>query len=344
VRYRAVAKKSIDYSEMSELDRFVRIERIFVRYKRLTNLLEMIGHCHQYSKIAAEPWCLLITGWEGAGKTKVYEWYEQGFPRRDTEEGTVVPILTARIPPKANDKSLATILLKRLGDPLAEKGNRTNQTLRLYKLIEACGVELIILDEFQHFVDWDSLKIIKTVSDWLKNLIDETKKPIVLTGMPYSEVILNAVGNSQLKRRFSLRVSLDFFRWGTADEKKEFRGFLRMVDEKLPLNEFSNLSDPVMAYRLYCATNGVVAYVMKIVRRAAVLAIQRGRERVDCELLAEAFKELVQQENPKKVNPFSADPVTLRVEPFEHIAPTFKATSNGHTGRQKELTAYDVLR
>jgi len=339
-----MAGKPVDYSKMSEHDRFCLIERMFIRYRRLTKLSEMIEYCHQYSKIAAEPWCLLITGWTGAGKTKLYQDYERRFSCVHTEGGRKSPILTARIPPKANDKSLATILLKRLGDPLAEKGSALNQTLRLYSAIEDCGVELIILDEFQHFVDWDSLKILKTVSDWLKVLIDETKKPIVLIGLPYSDVVLNATGNSQLKRRFSLRGNLDFFRWESIEEKKEFRGFLKKIDESLPLNEFSNLSDPVMAYRFYYGTYGVVAYVMKIVRRAAVLAVQKGQEKVDLALLAQAFNELIQPENPRKVNPFLTDPTLLKLEPLEYKAPELKAMTNSIKGKEKELTAYDVLR
>ena len=66
-------------------------------------------------------------------------------------------------------------------------------------------MRLIILDEFQHFVDKDSWRVLKNVSDWLKNLIDETEVPIVLIGMPYAVEILDAPGNEQLQRRFSVR-------------------------------------------------------------------------------------------------------------------------------------------
>jgi hypothetical protein len=131
---------------------------------------------------------------------------------------------------------------------------------------------LVILDEFQHFVDRDSKKVLKTVSDWLKNLINETQKPIILVGMPYADQILDAEGNEQLQRRCAVREKLDPFRW--EDDKKEFRAFLKSIENQLPLMENSNLSNPDTAFRFYCATNGLVGKVMKIVRRATELALE----------------------------------------------------------------------
>lgn len=92
-----------------------------------------------------------------------------------------------------------------LGDPAADKETISSQTLRLRKFIAACEVELIILDEFQHFDDRQSRNVLKTISDWLKNLINQCTVPIVLVGMPGCESVLDQKGNEQLKRRFASR-------------------------------------------------------------------------------------------------------------------------------------------
>jgi DNA transposition AAA+ family ATPase len=337
-------RRKAKYSRKPKHEKISLVEKIFIEYPRLTKLLDVIAYCHEYSKVAAEPWCALITGWAGAGKTKLYEYYMQRFPRQITESGTVVAVLSARIPERPSVPKLVTVLLDKLGDPAAAKGNATSQTLRLYHLLKECKVELIILDEFQHFVDWDSLKILKTVSDWLKNLIDETRIPVILIGMPYSDVVLNAVGNSQLKRRFSLRHRLDFFGWQTKAEQDDFRGFLGCLDKQLPLAQSSRLSDPIMAFRFYCATNGVVAYVMKIARRASVLAIERGSQRVELDMLAQAYDELMMPEDPSRKNPFSVSGSQLEIKPFTYQMPVLRATNNRIKAKEKELTASDVLR
>jgi hypothetical protein len=264
--------------------------------------MKQIAHCHEYSKVSAEPEGLLITGSTGAGKTTGYKRYELKFPRRETKDGTKVPVLSAAIPVPATVKSLATKLLLKLGDPAADRGTVVNQTLRLQKLVKACGTELVILDEFQHFIDRDSRKILETVSDWLKELLNETRIPVVLIGLPSSVQVLDA--NEQLRRRFGLKLSIDPFGWDTPEQRTEFRKFLRVIDDKLPLTERANLADEEMAYRFFCASEGVIAYVMKIVRAATCLAIDRSARTLTLEILAETYEERLGTNGPAKKNPF----------------------------------------
>ena len=291
-----------DYNSMSVEERIRLAEQIYISYPRLEEAMRKIKHCHQYSKLSAEPECLLIKGETGAGKTTLYKRYEQKFLRYETEDGTTVPVLSATIPVPATVKSLVTKLLLNLGDHIAESGTTLHQTLRIQQLMKACGVELIILDEFQHFIDRDSRKVLETVSDWLKHLLNETRIPIVLIGMSYSDQILDA--NKQLKRRFAVKMSLDPFGWETPQQQQEFRKFLRTVDTKLPLPKRSNLADQDMAFRFFCASNGFVANVMKIARRATALALERSMDALDLSLLEQAYEERLATSNPGSPNPF----------------------------------------
>lgn len=295
-------KQDSDYSRMSMAERVRRAENIYISYPRLEEVMRKIKYCHEFSKQSAEPVDMLITGATGAGKTTMLKRYEQQFPRRETKGGTEVTVLSASIPVPATVKSLVTKLLANLGDPMAERGTVVNQTSRLARLMEACGVELIMLDEFQHFIDRESKKILETVSDWLKNLLNETGIPIVLIGLPYSDQVLET--NPQLKRRFSMRTSLDSFGWDTPDRQQEFRKFLRVLDEKLPFAKRSNLADQEMAHRFFLATCGVVAGVMQVARRASALAVARSMEKLDLGVLAEAYMERLSANNPKIENPF----------------------------------------
>lgn len=303
------------HSNLSPEARKALVERIFIKSPRFLRVRNMIERCHQHSKISAEPECLLITGWQGTGKTTLYKSYAEGFPRRVTDEGAQVPVLATTIPVPATVKSLATQLLHAMGDPKAGEGTGTSQTLRLLGLAEDCGVELIILDEFQHFIDRDSNSILGEVADWLKNLINNSGTPVVLLGMPYSDIILRA--NAQLERRFTTRVSLEPFGWEEKAKRDELKTFLSHLDVKLPLPKQSNLSLHETAFRLYCATNGYVGYLMKLVRGAAHLAIDRSCARIDLELLAEAYEERLAGSAPGRANPFTAATEKLAAKPFD---------------------------
>lgn len=306
-------KSNIDYSKLSFCERITLTEQIYISYPRLNRLSQRLSYCHQYSKYSSEPECLFIKGPTGCGKTTLYKQYEVQFPRKETLQGTEVSVLSASIPVPATIKGLVTTLLFNIGDPIAEKGTILSQTLRLEKLIKICKVEMIILDEFQHIIDRDSQKILQTVSDWLKNLLNNTNVPMVLIGMPGSDIILDA--NAQLKRRFSAREILEPFGWSTEDEREEFRTLLYTIESKLPLTKKSNLSDLEMAFRFYYASDGVVAYVMKIIRNATAKSLMVRQEHLTLEVLSQTYDEVIGANNPKKRNPFSTDVNWLVEEP-----------------------------
>lgn len=334
--------KPVDWSKKTLEERILKAEGIYVLSPSLKEVNDAIQHCHQYSRYSREPKCLLITGRPGVGKTTLAEYYMKDYPRTETDEGLRVPVLYVRIEVPATPKSLVSALLSALGDPAAEKGNIGNQTRRLRKFLKDLKTGLIILDEFQHFIDRDSLKVLKTISDWLKLLIDNSKLPVVLMGMPYSRIILDTRGNEQLKRRFSLRRSIEPFGWGGKKEEQEgFRTFLKFIDEELPFNERANWAgDKAMAFRFYCATNGVIYYVMNIVRMATLNAINQSMKAITLDLLADAYDESLVSAYPDRENPFRCDVENLKTAPFTDWQPELK---NLKELNDKEDSAGDVL-
>jgi hypothetical protein len=258
-----------------------------------------------HSDISAEPECMLITGQQGAGKTTLCKGYARQFPRTVTKERVVIPVLTASIPAPATFKSLPTRVLSALGDSYPDRGTAVSQTLRIINFFDKCGVELVILDEFQNFIDANSNAILVGISNWLKDLINETRKPVVMVGMPHSERILQS--NPQLERRFSMRETLSSFAWGTSAEQGEFRRFLKQLDESLPFPRRSNLAAVETATRIFFATQGVVGYVMKLVRRASIMAIDESADCLDLELLARAYNERLAARGSPRSNPFKCD-------------------------------------
>ncbi len=304
-----MSKKKTDsdrrkYKNIPVIDRVQMVEKLYIHFPRNETALKAIKECHTHTKVSNEAEGLLIQGDTGAGKTTIIRLYAKTFPRTYTDDGTIVPVLCASVPVPATCKSLVTTLLSAIGDPAAEKGTQVSQTHRLKRYMEGCKVELLILDEFQHFQDRDSHKILKTVSDWLKVLMDQTNVPIVLAGLPYSHTILDAAGNEQLQRRFAIRIDLEPFGYKTSRERQDFRRFLSVIDDKLPLAEKSDLADPGTALCIYEATNGVVAHVMKLVRRATVIALESNSERLTMDILSQAYEQRLAANDPSKRNPF----------------------------------------
>lgn len=301
------------FANMSDQERKALVKKIYVKYPRSEEILSRIDHVRIEVKDALDAENnLQVTGGLGAGKTRLITKYEKRFPRyelkKQTNAGikkvTIVPVLTASIPAKATDKTLLTELLYRLGDLDPKAGNTTSQTQRLCGLMDECMVEITLLDECQHFIDTESEKVLMKVANCLKDILIKTKKPIVLFGMPNSARLLNE--NGQLNRRFTKRMSLDPLEWNAAEEERcELKEFLNCLDDALPFDEKSNLSEHCMAYRFHVATGGVVEKVMKIVRTAACFAIDQSKGGIEINDLSDAYFDQLADAMPESENPFS---------------------------------------
>lgn len=336
-----MSELNTDYSKMSIEERICLVEKIFIINPLVSSSLNKIRECHEYSKYSSEPKCILITGPSGVGKTTISRYYERQFPRQTLEEGTIIPVLFSTISVPATVKNVATGLLYSMGDPMPDKGTTYSKTLRLYKLLKNCKVELIILDEFQHFIDRDSNKVLQVVSDWLKVLLDETKIPMVLTGMPQSVDIL--LKNEQLQRRFSTRKELKPFPYETPEQKDDFRKFLRQLENKLPLMERSYLSAVETSFRFFFATDGIISKAMKIVGKATVLALQHKLEKLTMDILAQAYDEEIASKEFIVKNPFTADIDKLLNSSNKETTQTSLATNRRIKAKKKDEKSSNIL-
>lgn len=192
-------------------------------------------------------------------------------------------------------------------------------TNRAVRLLERCGVRLIVLDEFHHLFDFDKARVMTKASQWLKVLIVNTGIPVVVAGMPEAGHVLNA---EHTERRFKERLGLHCFNWRTPEGRREFCGMLKKLDDSLPLAETSNLAAPDLAGRFYLACRGVPDYLMTLVRGAVCGTLQRSSERIETEDLARVYESRLTHQRilAEQPNPFIGEPDTAsldRVQPAD---------------------------
>ena len=291
------------------------IRHRIISYPTFEGALERIKRLHMRSISSGHPGGLLIIGLSGAGKSTVKNQYEGRFPRKEQGDITLIPVLKVDAPAGPTVKNLAEEILVALGDPAAHQGSAEQKTQRIYYFLKMCQVELLLIDEFQHFVENARRNEIARVTDWLKSLINHARIPVVLFGLPNCEQILKI--NPQLARRFSSRYSLRAFGFSNDDEIKEFRGVLKVVENLLPLQSLS-ISSNAMAKRFFYATFGLIDYVGKIVDGAVQLAASEGSQKLEDRHYADAFVEEVWRDVPEKLNPFNKEAkLRLLIKPNE---------------------------
>lgn len=320
---------------MSSLER---ANAAMIHYPRLEKLYQEIERRRRLSKLAGEPRCMAIEGDPGTGKSTLVRTYAERFPPIESEQGRRIPVFYMEMPSPATIKDAATNALQRMGDPAYNKGTAGSLSMRLTNLIQDCGVELVILDDFHNLVDSDTNRIVAKVSDWLKSLIKKTGKPFLVVGIKGKvKMILRA--NPELSRLFGPREVLEPFAWDEARPQtvQDFARFMEHVEQAMEKRLSTEVTRTEMLYRIHYATDGVVGNVMNLARSAASFAEERGIAAIDLATLSLAFKAELAEHLAHKVDPFSQPADTQFTPPAPKSRGEDKKTKKSRKKRASSL-------
>jgi hypothetical protein len=293
--------------------------------------------------LADEPQCMALRGNTGSGKTTLVRTYWQQFPPVDFSTGTRVPVLYLWTPSPATVQRMVTVMLEALGDPGAQEGEPGAKESRLIMLMNECGVELVILDDFHNLIDTETDYVLSRVSNWLKALIKRTGKPFLVVGLD-GKVQRVLQSNPELSRLFAVRENVGAFPW--QEERQELAEFVNYVEQGAGMQFCPSMSRHELLRRMGYATNGVVGNLMNLMRYSVVLANRTGSDVVTPEMLAVAFQRRLAEHLPGKQNPFLLDYNVVFVVP-EQAVPIDPPESVGKRskGRQKRgPSAGDILK
>jgi hypothetical protein len=289
-----------------------------IEHPTFTLAIREMARLHQRGKLAGVAEGMLLVAQTGSGKTTALKYYERKFPRIARKTGVRIPVLRVDTPESPTVKTLAEAILFALGDPSAMKGTATAMTNRIIHFFKECGIELLLIDEFQHFYDGRRLAESRRVSDWLKNLINKVGIPVIIAGLPRSIAVINA--NPQLRRRFGAPHYMEPFSFDTREQQLEFRGILNGIQARLPMRCI-DIAEPSMAQRFYYATHGLIDYIVKIIDDAVSRSANETDRGLTQEDFALAFRRAVWMDAPDQLNPFSANAslrlLTKPLEPFD---------------------------
>ncbi|WP_394340987.1 TniB family NTP-binding protein [Photobacterium leiognathi] len=251
-------------------ERIAKAKKAFVSTPNVTTILRYMDRCRDLSDLDSEPTCMMVFGASGVGKTTVIKKYLSQHKRESEIRGDIIPVLHIELPDNAKPVDAARELLLEMGDPLAlYDTDLARLTKKLTDLIPLVGVRLIIIDEFQHLVEEKSNRVLTQVGNWLKMILNKTKCPIVLFGMPYSKLVLEA--NSQLHGRFSIQFELRPFSY--EEGKGTFKKFLEHLDKALPFEKQAGLAEENLQKKLYAFSQGNMRSLRNLIYQASIEAI-----------------------------------------------------------------------
>lgn len=247
---------------------------------------------------------LLLMADSGFGKTKLLKQYQALFPRQILANKPIIPVLYVVFPSSPSSLSIVSAILLALGDPLALKKGESAalKTHRLFKLLEDCKVEVILMDEPHHVDISNNYLEFYIAQNWLKNLISIGKVAFVASGLPHSTNIFHS--NIELKRRFLKQVTLTRFTFTDESSFEEFRSILKKFESLLPFNCEIPLYERNLARRIVIACGGLLDYLAKLLDGAVHIGQFMRKPIINVDVLAASFREYIWVDVPEKLNPF----------------------------------------
>ncbi|CBL46482.1 Protein involved in transposition [gamma proteobacterium HdN1] len=217
----------------------------------------------------------LITGESGSGKSELVKQYAAKYPRRELEEYTHIPVLYVQLSSPQTAKAFTQQVLAALGDPQGGRGIKTKEEgfSLIKKYCRECGVELIILDEMQTVIQNRSLGVIANITAWFKDLMNHSKVPVVLVGMPWCLGVVKE--NDELDTRVGYRYYLETFR--VSSQFSHFVRFSELFSKEYEFASNFSLREPETAYRLFAYSSGIIRAIRGQIIRAASLAAGAGK-------------------------------------------------------------------
>ncbi len=266
----------VEALEYTKADRiaFCQSDR-WIGYTRATQILDQLDQLLVYPKSLRMP-NLLIVGRSGNGKSSILERFIRRHPVQTNETGApLAPVLYIEMPETPDESELWSLILWALCISHREKDPASIKKRQVKSALQYAGVKIAIIDEFNNLTNAG-----KAAGDLLaaiKGLSNELKLSIVAAG---TQTAINALNSDpQMKSRFEPAV-LDRWRLDA-----EYLRFLASYERLLPLAEPSGLATREIAPVIFGMAGDTVGGTVKLLKAAAVKAINTGKEQITPSLL-----------------------------------------------------------
>lgn len=293
-------------------ERINNLRETYIPYAAANEAVEALIDHHRYGRHESGSRCVVLVGPSRIGKTAVLSKYRKVVTEKPREvivkNGVRIqpmPIVKIDVPEKVTGRNVPERLASAIGDPSPSRGSAHAITQRFEAQAILRGVESIVFDEGQHYIDRSrgEHRYIYEAGDSFKNLLNRGLFSIVLAGTRGVEGILKV--NEQLRGRSFEIIRLERFAYSTKLEVNRFCAVLQKFEDALGFSKSSKLIDGDMPQRLHTASRGSMGHLEMLLEKALLMALKKGMACIDKNLLSDAYAKLsMWSDNPE--NPFRA--------------------------------------
>ena len=219
---------------------------------------------------------LLLIAESGMGKTMLLRKFQRDHAAAfDTASGVQpYPVVLTLMPEAPSEEAFFCQILKAVGAPLELSRQRNLLSLRetTFRLLRELGVRMLMIDEINSILV-GSARQQRQFLQLLRFLSNELQVAIVCAGVPEARFAL--LSDPQQRSRVA-EVALEPWTAGPA-----LQDFINKLVQSLPLRQPSPVDSLALRCLLIERSGGITLSMCRAIERAGVLAIHRGRERID---------------------------------------------------------------
>jgi len=268
--------KNVFENSNEERIRYI-LESKFIPYPETLEILQLFTDLVDHPQIDRMPNYLLV-GETNNGKTAILREFESRYVvTNQLPNGPMLKVLYMQAPAKADESRLYSTILERLNAAHNDSDIASNKLKQVKFYIQSLGLKILIIDELHNIAPATPNKQLEFLTT-LKYLCNELKISIIAAGTPAVYDVITY--DKQLANRF------ETIRLPPWNEKKiEFIGFIKGYEKRLPLKKASNLGSRELAAKILKMGEGLIGEYVTILKKAAVLAIKSGEEKITLEIL-----------------------------------------------------------
>lgn len=232
--------------------------------------------------------CMVVFGRTGAGKTHILKklYQHPDLRTRETEEGTIRPVVKLVAPAPCTLRALGLAILSRLGYRPRKRLKENEVWDRVEANLRAQGVCVLMIDEMHNVIARKNINERESIAMTLKSLMVSEDNPIqlVLSGLDKLKTFVGEF--EELERRANY---IEIAPLNLIKDRKKVVNFLSGLEQRLGMPT-CGFTQHDMPHRFHVASRGHVGRMAYFAQEAATIALSLGHDVVDEEVLAEAYK------------------------------------------------------
>lgn len=216
---------------------------------------------------------LLVTGDTNNGKTALLNRFYSAHPARRNElgAGVIIPVVKVQAPPIPDEKRFYNNILDALNIPFRVNDKIEIKHRQIVHVMRETSVKVLLIDEIHHVLAGSPTKQ-RMFLNIIKYIANDICISVVCAGTKDAKAALGI--DPQLSNRFE---PVELPRWKL---DTEYLKLLASFEKIVPLKNPSNLHTNELASKILQMSEGRLGEISNIIKRAAIVAIQDGTERI----------------------------------------------------------------